>query len=150
MSPFPVRTLRTPEVSSQRRWLTALAVGFAAEGAIATVLILTQSQSVYGPLLLLVVACVLGWKFGRLRGPVAAVAPMVVFVIAELIRQALGGTGGADPVSTIVLGVSASLFIAFFAWIVGAMRHRYKPIGKPQEPTEPPAPPAQGGSSWRS
>ena len=74
MSPFPVRTLRTPEVSSQRRWLTALAVGFAAEGAIATVLILTQSQSVYGPLLLIVVACVMGWKFGRLRGPVAAVA----------------------------------------------------------------------------
>lgn len=147
MSPFPVRTLRTPEVSSQRRWLTALAVGFAAEGAIATVLILTQSQSVYGPLLLLVVACVLGWKFGRLRGPVAAVAPMVVFVIAELIRQALGGTGGADPISTIVLGVSAALFIAFFAWIVGAMRHRYKPIGKAKEPTEPPA---QGGASWRS
>ena len=147
MSPFPVRTLRTPEVSSQRRWLVALAVGFAAEGAIATVLILTRSQSVYGPLLLLVVACVLGWKFGRLRGPVAAVAPMIVFVIAELVRQALGGTGGADPVSTVVVGVSASLFIGFFAWIVGAIRHRYKPIAKAQEPTEPPA---QGGASWRS
>ena len=150
MSPFPVRTLRTPEVSSQRRWLTALAVGFAAEGAIATLLILTGSQSVYGPLLLLVVACVLGWKYGRLRGPVASVAPMVVFVIAELIRQALGGTGGANPVSTVVVGVSASLFIAFFAWIVGAMRHRYKPIGKKQEPTGPTEPPAQGGASWRS
>ena len=150
MSPFPVRTLRTPVVSSQRRWLTALAVGFAAEGAIATVLILTGSQSVYGPLLLIVVACVMGWKFGRLRGPVAAVAPILVFVVAELVRQALGGTGGADPGSTVVVGVSASLFIGFFAWIVGAMRHRYKPIGKPQEPTEPPAPPAQGGASWRS
>ena len=147
MSPFPVRTLRTPEVSSQRRWLTALAVGFAAEGAIATVLILTQSQSVYGPLLLIVVACVMGWKFGRLRGPVAAVAPMLVFVVAELVRQALGGTGGADPGSTVVVGVSASLFIGFFAWIVGALRHRYKPIGKAKEPTEPPA---QGGASWRS
>ena len=147
MSPFPVRTLRTPEVSSQRRWLVALAVGFAAEGAIATVLILTQSQSVYGPLLLIVVACVMGWKFGRLRGPVAAVAPMLVFVVAELVRQALGGTGGADPGSTVVVGVSASLFIAFFAWIVGALRHRYKPIGKVKEPTEPPA---QGGASWRS
>lgn len=147
MSPFPVRTLRTPEVSSQRRWLTALAVGFAAEGAIATVLILTRSQSVYGPLLLLVVACVLGWKFGRLRGPVAAVAPMLVFVVAELVRQALGGTGGADPGSTVVVGVSASLFIGFFAWIVGAVRHRYKPIGKAQALTEPPA---QGGASWRS
>lgn len=147
MSPFPVRTLRTPEVSSQRRWLVALAVGFAAEGAIATVLILTQSQSVYGPLLLLVVACVLGWKFGRLRGPVAAVAPMLVFVVAELVRQALGGTGGADPGSTVVVGVSATLFIAFFAWIVGAVRHRYKPIGKTQEPADPPA---QRGASWRS
>ena len=147
MSPFPVRTLRTPEVSSQRRWLVALAVGFAAEGAIATVLILTQSQSVYGPLLLIVVACVMGWKFGRLRGPVAAVAPMLVFVVAELVRQALGGTGGADPGSTVVVGVSASLFIGFFAWIVGAMRHRYKPIGKAKEPAEPPA---QGGASWRS
>ena len=147
MSPFPVRTLRTPEVSSQRRWLTALAVGFAAEGAIATVLILTQSQSVYGPLLLIVVACVMGWKFGRLRGPVAAVAPMLVFVVAELVRQALGGTGGADPGSTVVVGVSASLFIGFFAWIIGAVRHRYKPIGKAKEPTEPPA---QGGASWRS
>ena len=147
MSPFPVRTLHTPEVSSQRRWLTALAVGFAAEGAIATVLILTQSQSVYGPLLLIVVACVMGWKFGRLRGPVAAVAPMLVFVVAELVRQALGGTGGADPGSTVVVGVSASLFIGFFAWIVGALRHRYKPIGKAKEPTEPPA---QGGASWRS
>ena len=147
MSPFPVRTLRTPEVSSQRRWLTALAVGFAAEGAIATVLILTQSQSVYGPLLLIVVACVMGWKFGRLRGPVAAVAPMLVFVVAELVRQALGGTGGADPGSTVVVGVSASLFIAFFAWIVGALRHRYKPIGKAKEPTEPPA---HGGASWLS
>ena len=147
MSPFPVRTLRTPEVSSQRRWLVALAVGFAAEGAIATVLILTQSQSVYGPLLLIVVACVMGWKFGRLRGPVAAVAPMLVFVVAELVRQALGGTGGADPGSTVVVGVSASLFIAFFAWIVGAMRHRYKPIGKTEAPTDPPA---QRGASWRS
>ena len=147
MSPFPVRTLRTPEVSSHRRWLVALAVGFAAEGAIATVLILTRSQSVYGPLLLLVVACVLGWKFGRLRGPVAAVAPMIVFVIAELVRQALGGTGGADPVSTVVVGVSASLFIGFFAWIVGAVRHRYKPIGKAQAPADPPAP---RGASWRS
>ncbi len=147
MSPFPVRTLRTPEVSSQRRWLVALAVGFAAEGAIATVLILTQSQSVYGPLLLIVVACVMGWKFGRLRGPVAAVAPMLVFVVAELVRQALGGTGGADPGSTVVVGVSASLFIGFFAWIIGAVRHRYKPIGKAQEPTEPPA---QGGASWRA
>ncbi len=147
MSPFPVRTLRTPEVSSQRRWLTALAVGFAAEGAIATVLILTQSQSVYGPLLLIVVACVMGWKFGRLRGPVAAVAPMLVFVVAELVRQALGGTGGADPGSTVVVGVSASLFIGFFAWIVGALRHRYKPIGKAQTPADPPA---QGGASWRS
>ena len=147
MSPFPVRTLRKPEASSQRRWLVALAVGFAAEGAIATVLILTQSQSVYGPLLLIVVACVMGWKFGRLRGPVAAVAPMLVFVVAELVRQALGGTGGADPGSTVVVGVSASLFIGFFAWIIGAVRHRYKPIGKAQEPTEPPA---QGGASWRA
>jgi hypothetical protein len=147
MSPFPVRTLRTPEASSQRRWLTALAVGFVAESAIATVLILTQSQSIYGPLLLLVVACVLGWKYGRLRGTVAAVAPMIVFVVAELVRQALGGTGGADPVSTIVLGFSASLFIAFFAWIVGALRNRYKPIGTTKEPAEPPAP---RGASWRS
>ena len=147
MSPFPVRTLRAKEVSSKRRWLVALAVGFVAESAIATVLTLTQSQSIYGPLLLLVVACVLGWKFGRLRGTVAAIAPMIVFVIAELVRQALGGTGGADPVSTIVLGLAASLFIGSFAWIVGAVRHRYKPIAAPKPPAEPPL---QGGASWRS
>lgn len=148
MSPFPVRTLRAPEASSQRRWLVALAVGFVAESAIATLLILTHSQSIYGPLLLLVVACVLGWKFERLRGTVAATAPMVVFVIAELSRQALGGTGGADPVSTIVVGFAATLFVGSFAWIVGAIRHRYKPIVAPA--TKPPAADNTAGKSWRS
>lgn len=147
MSPFPVRTLRPKKVSSKRLWLIALAVGFVAEGAIATVLILTQVQSIYGPLLLFVVACVLGWKFGRLRGTVASIAPMVVFVIAELVRQVLGGTGGADPVSTIVVGFAASLFIGFFAWIVGAVRHRYKPIVESKSPVEVPL---KNGASWRS
>jgi len=45
-----------------------------------------------------------------------------------LIREALGGTGGAGAVQTITIGAAAALMIAFVALFTGAIRKRYRPL----------------------
>jgi len=137
-----------PPPGPTRRWLVPVAVGFVVEGAIAGLLLATGSNSVFGPLLLLVAACVLGWRYGRLRGAIAAVGPLAVLVIAELVRQSLGGTGGANAISAALIGTSAALFIGFFAWISGALRRRYRP--KPMPPANSADADYTARSPWRS
>lgn len=125
MSPFPHRQPQPISVGSLRLWLVPIATGFAAECLLAGSLLLLGSNSTFGPLLLLVIASVLGWLFGSRRGAVASVLPIVLLVIAELIRQAFGGSGGANPISTILIGVAMALVLAFCAFLAGAIRARY-------------------------
>jgi hypothetical protein len=88
---------------------------------------LLGNPTAFGPLLVFVIAVVLGWRYGPLRGAVASIAPIGIFVVAEIIRDLLGGTGGAGIVGTIVIGVAVSLMIAFAAFLAGAIRTRYRP-----------------------
>jgi len=127
MSSFRANLQKPPATSSQRLWVEAIAIGLAAEGVLAGVLMLLGNPSAFGPLLVFVVAAILGWRYGSLRGAVGSVLPLVVFVVAELVREALGGTGGAGIVPTLLIGVAVSLMVAFVALFTGAIRARYRP-----------------------
>lgn len=127
MSSFRANLQKRPAKTPQRLWIEALVVGFAVEGVIAGGLMLLGNPTVFGPLLLLALAAVLGWRYGALRGAVAAVAPLLVFVVAELVREALGGTGGAGLVPTLLIAAASSLMIAAIALFAGAIRTRYRP-----------------------
>jgi len=128
MSSFRANLQKTPVKSSRRFWIEAIVVGIVAEGLLAGVLMLLGNPSAFGPLFVFVIAAVLGWRYGSLRGAVATVVPIGLFIVAELIREALGGTGGAGAVQTIVIGVAAALMIAFVALFTGAIRKRYRPL----------------------
>jgi hypothetical protein len=128
MSSFRANLQKAPVKSSRRFWIEAIVVGVVAEGLLAGVLMLLGNPSAFGPLFVFVIAAVLGWRYGSLRGAVATVVPIGLFIVAELIREALGGTGGAGAVQTIVIGVAAALMIAFVALFTGAIRKRYRPL----------------------
>jgi len=128
MSSFRANLQKAPVKSSRRFWIEAIVVGIVAEGLLAGVLMLLGNPSAFGPLFVFVIAAVLGWRYGSLRGAVATVVPIGLFIVAELIREALGGTGGAGAVQTIVIGVAAALMIAFVALFTGAIRKRYRPL----------------------
>ncbi len=128
MSPFPVRELpEQPKAppSPLLLWGKPIAVAFAAEGALAGVLLGIGSTSVLGPLLFFVIAGVIGWVWGLWRGVVAPLAPILVLIVGELIRQALGGSGGYGPVATVLAGVALALFLGFTAFLMAAIRERY-------------------------
>jgi len=128
MSSFRANLQKAPTKSSRRFWIEAIVAGIVAEGLLAGVLMLLGNPSAFGPLLVFVIAGVLGWCYGSLRGAVASVVPLGLFVVAELIREALGGTGGAGAVQTITIGAAAALMIAFVALFTGAIRKRYRPL----------------------
>lgn len=126
MSSFRANLQKPPVKSPRRLWVEAIVVGIAAEGILAGVLMLIGNPTAFGPLLVFVIAAVLGWRYGSLRGAVASVVPLILFVVAELVREALGGTGGAGTAQTITIGLAAALMIAFVAMLSGAIRSRYR------------------------
>ncbi|MEI6688281.1 MAG: hypothetical protein WCN97_02850 [Thermoleophilia bacterium] len=128
MSSFRANLQKAPVKSSRRFWIEAIVVGIVAEGLLAGVLMLLGNPSAFGPLFVFVIAAVLGWRYGSLRGAVATVVPIGLFIVAEVVREALGGTGGAGAVQTIVIGVAAALMIGFVALFTGAIRKRYRPL----------------------
>ena len=127
MSSFRANLQKPPVKSSRRLWIEAVVIGLAAEGVLAGVLMLLGNPSAFGPLLVFVIAAVLGWRYGSRRGAVGSVLPLLLFVVAELVREALGGTGGAGPVPTLLIGVAVALMVAFVALFAGAIRTRYRP-----------------------
>lgn len=137
MSPFPVRMQATPEPSPVRRWVEPIAVGAALDGILIGIALLLGGANVVIPLLLFAVAAVLGWRYGFVRGAVAVCAPLAVLLVAELVRQAAGGTGGPEPISAILIVVAVLMFLAFTAFLASAIRGRYrrprpKPGGEPE------------------
>lgn len=128
MSSFRANLQKAPVKSSRRLWVEGIVAGVVAEGVLAGVLMLLGNPTAFGPLLVFVIAAVLGWRYGSLRGAVASVVPLGLFVVAELIREALGGTGGAGGSQTIGIGIAAGLMIAFVALLAGAIRKRYRPL----------------------
>jgi len=127
MSSFRANLQKTPVKSSRRLWIEAIIVGIVAEGILAGVLMLLGNPTAFGPLLVFVIAAVLGWRYGSLRGAVASVVPLGIFIAAEMIRLGLGGTGGAGAIQSLTIGLAAALMIAFAALIAGAIRVRYRP-----------------------
>lgn len=127
MSSFRANLQKAPVKSVRRLWVEAIVAGVVAEGVLAGVLMLLGNPTAFGPLLIFVIAAVLGWRYGSLRGAVASVVPLALFVVAELIREALGGTGGAGATQTLAIGIAAGLMIAVVALFSGAIRKRYRP-----------------------
>lgn len=127
MSSFRANLQRAPVKSPRRLWIEAIVIGIVAEGVLAGVLMLLGNPSAFGPLLVFVIAAILGWRYGSLRGAVGSVVPLALFVVAELVREALGGTGGPGVVQSLTIGVAAGLMIAFVALFTGAIRKRYRP-----------------------
>ena len=127
MSSFRANLQKAPAKSSRRLWIEAIAAGLIAEGILAGLLMLLGNPTAFGPLLVFVIAAILGWRYGSLRGAVGSTAPIAAFVLAEIIRIALGGSGGSSIVGTIVVGIAAALMIAFVAFLSGAIRSRYRP-----------------------
>ena len=127
MSTFRANLQKQPVKTPRRLWIEAIVIGLASEGILAGALMLLGNPTAFGPLLVFVIAVVLGWRYGPLRGAVASIAPIGIFVVAEIIRDLLGGTGGAGIVGTIVIGIAVSLMIAFTAFLTGAIRTRYRP-----------------------
>ena len=135
-----MRPFRQPAPSPVRQWVEPIAVGAALDGALIGIALLLGGTSIIVPLLLIAVAAVLGWRYGLLRGGVGACLPLALLMVAEIVREALGGTGGAGPVSTLLIGIAAIMFLAFAAFLASAIRGRYR---KPKQPYTSPTP-------WRS
>ena len=127
MSSFRANLQKPPATSSRRLWIEAIVIGILAEGLLAGVLMLLGNPSAFGPLLVFVIAGILGWRYGSLRGAVGSVVPLGLFVLAEVVREALGGSGGPGLVQTLTIGVAAGLMISFVALFTGAIRARYRP-----------------------
>ena len=127
MSSFRTNLQKQPAKTSRRLWIEAITIGLVVEGVLAGVLTLLGNPSALGPLLVFVMAAILGWRYGSLRGAVGSVAPLLVLVLGELVREVLGGTGGAGYVPTLMIGFAAALMIAFVALFAGAIRARYRP-----------------------
>ena len=111
MSSFRANLQKPPATSSRRLWIEAIVIGILAEGLLAGVLMLLGNPSAFGPLLVFVIAGILGWRYGSLRGAVGSVVPLGLFVLAEVVREALGGSGGPGLVQTLTIGVAAGLMI---------------------------------------
>jgi hypothetical protein len=115
-------------VSEQRRHdLTALGVGFLAEGAILAIIYFNESNGSAIAPLFYVEAIVLGYLFGARAGALAAAVPLATVVLVYI---ALFDTQRTQ----LLLGaLFAVLTLAFTAWLVGSLRERYsrRPVGGP-------------------
>jgi len=109
-------------VSEQRRHdLTALGVGFLAEGAIFTIIYFAESNGTAIALLFYLEAIVLGWVFGARAGALAAAVPFAAIALVDI---ALFETQRAQlSVATLFV----VLTLGFTAWLVGSLRDRYAP-----------------------
>lgn len=131
MSPFAARHARPAGPGPVRQWAEPIVVGAVAIGLIAGVMLFLGTAGVFGPLLVLVVAAVLGWRYGFARGTVGAGLPIVVLVAVELVRQQVSGDKASGVVQSVLIGASVILFMAGFAFLASALRGRYRqPAGE--------------------
>lgn len=147
MSPFAARHAQPAAPGPVRQWAEPLAVGLAAVGAIAGVMLLLGTAGVFGPLLVLVVAAVLGWRYGFVKGTAGSGLPIALLVVAELVRQQLSGDKASGVVQSILIGASVILFMAGFAFLASALRGRYR---RPPEPRREPETDYTAERPWRS
>ena len=147
MSPFAARHAQPTGPGPVRQWAEPLVVGAVAIGLIAGVMLFLGTAGVFGPLLVLVVAAVLGWRYGFVKGTVGSGAPIVVLVVVELVRQQVSGDKASGVVQSILIGASVILFMAGFAFLASALRGRYR---QPPEARREPETDYTGSSPWRS
>ena len=147
MSPFAARHARPAGPGSVRQWAEPIAVGAVAIGLIAGVMLYLGTAGVFGPLLVLVIAAVLGWRYGFLKGTVGAGLPIALLIAAELVRQQLSGDKASGVIQSVLIGASVILFMAGFAFLASALRGRYR---QPPEARREPETDYTGSSPWRS
>jgi hypothetical protein len=147
MSPFAARHARATGPGQLRQWAEPLVVGAVAIGLIAGVMLYLGTAGVFGPLLVLVVAAVLGWRYGFVKGTVGAGLPIALLIAAELVRQQLSGDKASGVVQSVLIGASVILFMAGFAFLASALRGRYR---RPPESRPAPETDYTGDSPWRS
>jgi hypothetical protein len=147
MSPFAARHAQPVGPGPVRQWAEPIAIGLASVGIIAGVMYLIGTAGVFGPLLVLVVAGVLGWRYGFIKGTVGAGAPIALLVVAELVRQQFSGDKASGVIQTVLIGASVILFMAGIAFLASALRGRYRRPPGERPPADPDYTP---GSPWRS
>lgn len=147
MSPFAARHAQPRGPGPVRQWAEPIAVGAVAIGLIAGVMLFLGTAGVFGPLLVLVVAAVLGWRYGFVRGTVGAGLPIALLIVTELVRQQVSGDKASGVVQSVLIGVSVILFMAGFAFLASALRGRYR---RPPEARRAPETDYTGDSPWRS
>ncbi len=147
MSPFAARHARPAGPRPVRQWAEPIAVGAVAIGLIAGVMLYLGTAGVFGPLLVLVIAAVLGWRYGFLKGTVGAGLPIALLIAAELVRQQLSGDKASGVIQSVLIGASVILFMAGIAFLASALRGRYR---RPPEARREPETDYTEGSPWRS
>jgi hypothetical protein len=101
-----------------RIWITAIVAGFIAEGLLVVIIKALGNDAQGASILLVFEAIVLGWVFGPWPGAVAAVAPIVVFLLVDLVTA-------SDPTAEFAIAIYAVLLLGFCAWLPGVLRARY-------------------------
>ena len=147
MSPFAARHAQPTGPGPVRQWAEPIAVGAVAIGLIAGVMLYLGTAGVFGPLLVLVIAAVLGWRYGFLKGTVGAGLPIALLIAAELVRQQLSGDKACGVIQSVLIGASVILFMAGIAFLASALRGRYR---QPPEARREPETDYTEGSPWRS
>ncbi|MBM3681498.1 MAG: hypothetical protein FJW81_09330 [Actinobacteria bacterium] len=147
MSPFAARHARPAGPGPMRQWAEPIVVGAVAIGLIAGVMLFLGTAGVFGPLLVLVVAAVLGWRHGFVKGTVGAGLPITLLIAAELVRQQLSGDKASGVIQSVLIGASVILFMGGIAFLASALRGRYRqPAGeRPRAEAD-----YTGDSPWRS
>lgn len=147
MSPFAARDAQPVGPGPVRQWAEPLAIGVAAIALIAGAMLYLGTAGVFGPLLVLVVAAVLGWRYGFVKGTVGAGLPIALLVVAELVRQQVSGDKASGVVQSVLIGASVILFMAGIAFLASALRGRYRRPPSERPPLDSDYTP---GSPWRS
>jgi len=147
MSPFAARHAQPAGPGPVRQWAEPIAIGVVSIALIAGVMLYLGTAGVFGPLLVLVIAAVLGWRYGFVEGTVGAGLPIAILIAAELVRQQLSGDKASGVIQSVLIGASVILFMAGIAFLASALRGRYR---RPPESRPAPESDYTGGSPWRS
>jgi hypothetical protein len=101
----------------------AVACGLVAEIGLALAIFYSNGSAL--ALLFFVEAVILGFVFGARPGIVAAIVPLALLYIAELIRNRIGSPTRESQVALAAGVVFLALVQAFLAGMAGALRERY-------------------------